>query len=383
MDINRHNYEAFLLDLLEGRLSVNEERKLHDFLKHHPEYVADMPDIDLLSLKKPQLTCPLRDQLKKEFPTEDTRISAANFDLFSIARLEGDLSPQQEEEYRYLLSVDDGKLKEWSSWQNTKLFPDHIPFPEKRKLRRNKAVKSRVLWLSVLSAAATITLVLVLLRMDPVVPGPELSVADQEESLPSQEQSIALSETPLTADEETLMTAAEETLMTAAEKTPGAVIEKEPSLVVLEEAAVDVKSPVPEIKKETLAELNESESQIIPEPIEPRPLRIAAQLSSNSEMTSGSSDRIEPLELPQVSPNLSSLSVVQLADMDRKELISEFTKEHDISLMSVANAGINGINKLTGSDISLLASRDEEGEVSGFRLKSKRFSFSRPLAREQ
>jgi len=30
MEINRHNYEAFLLDRLEGKLSVEEERELED-----------------------------------------------------------------------------------------------------------------------------------------------------------------------------------------------------------------------------------------------------------------------------------------------------------------------------------------------------------------
>jgi hypothetical protein len=30
-----------------------------------------------------------------------------------------------------------------------------------------------------------------------------------------------------------------------------------------------------------------------------------------------------------------------------------------------------------------MASKDEEGEVSGFQLKSKRFSFARPLDRDE
>lgn len=383
MDINRNNYEAFLLDLLEGRLSVNEERKLNDFLKQHPEYVADLPDIDLVSLEKPRLAYPLRNQLKKEFPTENTRISAANFDMFSIARMEGDLNSQQEEEHRYMVSVDDRRLEEWSAWQNTRLVPEHIPFPEKKKLRRNKAVKGRVLWLSVISAAASLTLVLVLLRMDPVVPVPGLSVAGPEELFPPHEQAIALPETPLNVVEKTPVMAAGETHLSADEEIPGAVSDKEPLPAVQKEAAVAVKNPVPEIKQESLAELSESSPQFKPEPIEPRPLRIAGHLSSNSELTISSSDGIESLQLSQVSPKLSSLSVAQLAALDRKELINEFAEEHDISFMSVAKAGIKGINKLTGSDITLLASRDEKGEVSGFHLKSKRFSFSRTLAREQ
>ena len=40
MEINRHNYEAYLLDQLEGNLSVEDQQKLHDFLlynNHHTE----------------------------------------------------------------------------------------------------------------------------------------------------------------------------------------------------------------------------------------------------------------------------------------------------------------------------------------------------------
>ena len=63
-------------------------------------------------------------------------------------------------------------------------------------------------------------------------------------------------------------------------------------------------------------------------------------------------------------------------------MIEDYTEEKDFSLLKVANAGIKGINKLAGSDISLLASRDDEGDVSGYQLKGKRFSLTRPLARK-
>ena len=355
MDINRNNYEAFLLDLLEGRLSVEEERELNEFLKHHPEHVVDLPDIDLFSLEKNHVIFPGKDQLRKEFPAADTHISAANFDLFCIARMEGDLSPQQEEEHRTMVSGDDRRLEEWSTWKKTRLVPEQIHFAGKKSLKRKKAVRGRMIWLSVLSAAATLTLLLILLRTDPLMPGPDLSVAGPEESLPAQEQPIVIQEAPLTA----------------AQETPLALLKKEPSAVVREE-------------KESLAGLNDSYIHITTEDPEPRPIRIAGQLSASSELVSfSSSDRIEPLHIPPVSTNLTSLSMAQIAELDRRKLFDEFTEEHNISFMSVAKAGIKGINKITGSDISLLASRDEQGDVTGFRLKSKRFSVTSPLARKE
>lgn len=382
MDINRNNYEAFLLDLLEGRLSVAEQRKLDDFLKQYPEFVADLPDLDLLSLEKPQLCYPLRDQLKKKFPTEDTTISADNFDLFSIARMEGDLSSQQEEEHRYLVSVDDKRQEEWLAWQKTRLHAEPVSFPGKNKLKRNQAKKGRVIWLSLVSAAASLTLVFILLKITPAVPGSGFSEAVQEELLTAEEAAVPVTETPSNIIDPDPLNPAIETSLNDNQDNPVAVGERKPSPDIQEEAEKEVKIQAPEIKQDPIAELDESSLQILPDPIEPRPLRIAGQLSSNSQLATVSPDQIKSLPLPNVSTNLRSLSVAQLAELDRKELMQEFVEEYDISLMSVANAGIKGINKLTGSDISLLASRDEEGEVSGFRLKSKRFSFTRPLSRQ-
>ena len=69
--------------------------------------------------------------------------------------------------------------------------------------------------------------------------------------------------------------------------------------------------------------------------------------------------------------------------MGLQEIVEDYVEEKNFSLWKIADAGIKGINKLAGSDISLLASRDEDGEVSGFKLKSKRFSLSRPIGQEE
>ncbi len=93
-------------------------------------------------------------------------------------------------------------------------------------------------------------------------------------------------------------------------------------------------------------------------------------------------DKIESLNVPQVPIHMSSLSVAQLSELGLQEVIENYAEEKDFSLWKVAKAGIKGINKLVGSDISLMASRDDEGDVSGYQLKGKRFSLTRPLARE-
>jgi hypothetical protein len=380
MDINRHNYEAFLLDLLEGRLSAEEEDKLNEFLKNHPELVADMPDLTICCLEKDEVSFPGREQLRKDFPMAGTPLSEANFDLFSIARMEGDLSLLQEEEHQAMVDREPVKLAEWNAWQKTRLVPGQIQFPGKKHLKRRKIARTRVLWAGVISAAASLMLLWVLLRMNPQHPGPGLSEVVSVET-PS------LDESPASITENAVV---------EAEEAPVARVE-EPSLAGVKEAlrVPEKEAPVRRVEQPLLAaietkpsgaDLREAEiaGEVNMQLLKPRPVKMTAQMAVHSDLLGmHHSDRIEPLKVAPVSPNLSSLSVIQMAEMDRQELFEEIREEYNISLMSLANAGIKGINKVTGSEISLLASRDEEGEVSGFRLRSKRFSVSSPLGGQE
>jgi hypothetical protein len=368
MDINRDNYEAFLLDLLEGRLSVAEERELKEFLKAHPEHVVDLPDLDLLSLEKIHLSFPDRDLLRKELPSAETSLSTTNFDMFSIARMEGDLSRQQVDEHRSAIHSDERLLQEWTRWQRTRLVPEQIRFPGKNSLKRRKPFRTRMVIMGVLSAAAALTLLLLLVKINPADPSEPDSrisavVSPSIQDMPVEDQEV-ISAVP---EQEAVELPEQETT----EKIPEAIlpaVEQESSLRLeepLEGQAVPVGLP----------------AQPIPEA---RPIRIAGQLTSSPDLLGvRDQDRIEPLEYTPVSPNLTSYSVGQLAEMDRQTLIRDFAEEHNISLMSVANAGIKGINKLTGSEISLLASRDEDGEISGFQFKSRRLSVRSPIGREE
>ena len=100
----------------------------------------------------------------------------------------------------------------------------------------------------------------------------------------------------------------------------------------------------------------------------------AEQFSSSSLVREAVPDRIEPLNISPVPIHISSLSLAQISDLGLQEMMEGYVEEKDLSLWKIANAGIKGINKITGSNISLMASRDEDGEVSGFRLRFKRNS---------
>jgi hypothetical protein len=352
MEINRHNYEAYLLDHLEGSLSVEDQQKLHKFLLLNPDCNRELSEMEPWILEGEKVCYKNSQLLKKEFPDHSTFLTDHNFDLFSIARKEGDLSDEQVEAHQNMVEADELNAQLWEQWQQTSLVPKPLIFEGKDKLRRSKKPSVRVITMGVISAAAAVALLFVLFNTAPDLSQPENNLqAAQEEVSPQ------VLDVPTQAEPQVAM-----------------VNPVENQTV---QTTVD---PQPQRVKEF-----ESEVAIVPEDdLQPRVLAQATdQLSNPTVSLEVLPDKIEPLHVPPAPIHMSSLSVAQIFELGLQEVIEDYTEEKDFSLWKVAAAGIKGINKLAGSDISLMASRDDEGDVSGYQLKGKRFSLTRPLAREE
>jgi hypothetical protein len=360
MDINRNNYEAFLLDLMEGKLSLSEQQKVRDFLMLNPDCSAHLPVSDPWVLEGDEVLFSGRENLKKEFPNPDSQITESSFDLFSIARMEGDLTESQKGDHQQMMVGDDERRLEWKQWQQTRLVGQSVIYRGKSSLKRKSGVKRGVIWLSVLSSAAAIALLFIFLRVD--TPVNRTPVAEQSPDLPLRENNPPLATVP----EESLAVADEPVLFS---------IKKNREKPV--ESSGKGKALVPKESQDTLIPIKK-------EKLEPRPLRLASNDPVQaSSIHSVEYDQIEALDIPPIKASITNLTLAQLAEIDIPETVETFAEEKDISFWSVANAGIKGLNKITGADMSLLASRDERGGVSGFRFKSKRFSVARPIERSE
>ena len=352
MEINRHNYEAYLLDLLEGSLSVDEQQLLRNFLLLNPDCGGELTEIEQWILESEEISFQNSQLLKKELPTPATILTDHNFDLFSIARMEGDLSVEQKAAHQAVVEADDQNAQLWDVWQRTRMVPEPIQFQGKDRLLRKKSFKNRVVWISVISTAAAVALLLFLFRTGTDLPELELYTQNPQEIVPELAIDVPVQE-EIQAD-------------------PPVQKSKDPVLFSVRKV------------NDRPLELDSKEEVVPHDDLKPRQIIFATnQFNSVSVAGQAVPDQIEPLIVPPVPVHLSSLTVAQISELDLQAILEDYTEEKDISLWKIANAGIKGINKVAGSDISLLAARDEEGEVSGFRLKSKRFSLTRPLGREE
>lgn len=367
MEINRHNYEAFLLDLMEGNLSVEDQQQVHNFLLLNPDCARELMEIEPWVLEGEELCFQNKEFLRKELPASSSILNDHNFDLFSIARMEGDLSDEQESAHQEMLSRDDLKFQQWMEWQQTRLQPGKLEFKGKEQLKRKRGPKNRMIWISVVSAAAALALLLVLLRTgSDILPQEQAIQTQQDLSLEDLTSGDLISQQP----EEVTVQADIHTNQSS----PDPPVQKSLDPILFS-VRKEHEGPEELGSKMTVMPQDDLKTRLLP--------GSAKQITAISPAVESAPDKIEALYIPPVPVHLSSLSVSQISEIGLQEVLADYTQERDISLLTIANAGIKGINRLAGSELSLLASRDEEGEVSGFRFKGKRFSLTKPIGKEE
>ncbi|MCA1752146.1 MAG: hypothetical protein ABR572_06015 [Cryomorphaceae bacterium] len=118
-EINIENYEAWLLDSLEGRLSADEQKALEAFLMAHPELDGALDGFEDVGLTPPDEGLTDRDNLKKS--DKDAR------DLLCFKAAEGELTPAEAEEFERLSAKPEFR-DEYNQWKRAKLAPEETAF---------------------------------------------------------------------------------------------------------------------------------------------------------------------------------------------------------------------------------------------------------------
>lgn len=134
--IDHSNYEAWLLDRLEGTLTPEQERELDAFLLKHPELAFSEEPLPSVTSIAQALSAAEKDALKKSLPPVGV-VDNTSVDDHLIARLENDLTADQREALRiYLLDHPEQQRAE-RIYALTKLVPEALAYAEKRGLQRH------------------------------------------------------------------------------------------------------------------------------------------------------------------------------------------------------------------------------------------------------
>jgi hypothetical protein len=149
--INIENYEAFLLDHMEGTISKENLFELHVFAAQHPHLNIDLNDLELVALVTDEVSFENKDGLKK------AGISDEKF----VAYIENELSPEEKQKIDVLCAKDEKSAKDLKLFHHTIIKADtSIVFESKNELKKQE---TKILWLfsrEVLAAAASLILIM-------------------------------------------------------------------------------------------------------------------------------------------------------------------------------------------------------------------------------
>lgn len=133
--IDHSNYEAWLLDRLEGNLTLEQERELTAFLALHPELDPGEGELPTVADQEKKLSALDKEELKRRLPPI-AAVDPLNVEDHLIARLENDLSKEQMEALRVFLLHHPEHQHAERLYALTKLGPEAMAFAQKQELTR-------------------------------------------------------------------------------------------------------------------------------------------------------------------------------------------------------------------------------------------------------
>ncbi len=357
MKIDRSNYEAWFLDESEGNLSPEEQQELHSFLLNNPDLEEEFRMMDPLHAIPENISFRPKQALKKKIPPAGTDINRFNFGLFAIAWLENDLEPAQRKIFEELVARDKAMAAELDLYRKAILVPETVVYTSKHKLKKNTAGNIRLVRLTWLAAAAALILALVLFT-NRIGNRPELySVIEEEQPVqPTKETKPA--------------------------RTEPAAINPLTISIRKKEVPPDHKAPVKLVA--AADETEPADTGASPVAIPQNDFLAAADFATmRLPENSVRFDMIQPISTPPITSYTRNAPIQLVARKEFEELKVTLSKAEDMSLWDLAKAGISELNKVAGTDMSLMASRDDEGELSGISFSSRRFNLSAPIGRNK
>jgi len=341
MKITRDNYEQYFLDHAEGRLSSAMESELADFLEANPDLRYVLDSYDASPLPPDDLTNEnLRRRLKKRV-TPTKHIGETNIDEWLVRDLEGLLAADEEAELESFISNNPAFEYDRKLFGMTIQNPDHsIKYTGKGKLKKRGVVLSmtRIGWIA--TAAAAVLLLMTVSRFWPE-PLPEELVPDETPS--------ALAETPSRIKE----------TPSQIKETPSALPETPSQIKETPSHRARMESRIIEMESQFLTPLLTRNIAI-----DQNPVLLQASLDYHPLPENIMPETEEKGLLASVVSNLFG----KARDAFRENPTLERLSETDLNLWAIAQAGVNGYNRISDRDLALYVHKDQDGNVLSYAL---------------
>jgi hypothetical protein len=136
MQVNKDNYEALLIDYMDGKLGPLETACLMVFLESHPEIRDEIGDLDQCCLDESACRFDAKNELKRKVIPEGDLITEENYLQVFFEDAEGILNASVSAAIPAFLKKNPSLQQEYYSWKNAHLLPEDLVFADKSSLKK-------------------------------------------------------------------------------------------------------------------------------------------------------------------------------------------------------------------------------------------------------
>jgi len=356
--ITRNNYEVYFLDYMEGKLDVALQFQFQQFLRKNPDLsieLDEMMEADI-SLPVDNLEFKHKDNLKK--PVEV--FGDLSFEDTAIARLEGDLSLTQTKNFDNYIETHKKEKKEYLLFLKTKLIPDlSVQFTEKSSLKRFTLLGLTHRNFSVISAAASIILIFSVYMFA------SKYFIDETRyySARTIESNMPVNDYIAKADKQFI-----ETII---ESQPKEYLAKTKNIKSINNTIAKYNADIERISQFASLEKMVIKNAAIP---------VSNPAKSIINFRNNNSEQLQIATLTSDSRD-DFLSPKQFFNILFKKKVlqqnPEKINDDKVNFWDIADASVNGLNKVTGSKMKLKTQYDDSGDLIAYAFSSNLISFEK------
>ena len=151
VDINRLNYESFVIDYIDGNLDAIETACFIAFLENNLDIKDEIAELGEVVLVPYESAFAEKTSLKKKLVIPVSGINEENYEEYFIAHYEGDLKKTTEDTLVVFLAKNPELNKEFKLYGSLQVVAPDVVFKDKDSLKRRSYVG--VAWYSSVAAA--------------------------------------------------------------------------------------------------------------------------------------------------------------------------------------------------------------------------------------
>lgn len=363
MQPDRTNYEIWLIDYLDGTLDEARVSQLLSFLDKNPDIKEEFADVLVYNIQPAAGSFKHKNNLKKSVSDLDDN----QFEYLCISAAENNLSEQQRDELEAIITENPGKRKTFEIINRLKLVAPFVKYNNKSHLRKLTTTQ-KIVRLSVigLSAAAGIALIISLFNLS--VDKNNMFKSLSSTNLPGDSIKVSASTNTIAAY------IRPEEKKEIQNSSPDKVFSSLQKPVSDEMKAFAAKSPGSDT-----ADIDREIQHINISKIDFKQDVILAEKEFTTTLIAINTGEISPLEIPEK----HGINEFMAKTFREKILKSNTPQKGSLRAYEIADAGILGLNKLLGWQMSLHKTWDEKGDLKSLYFSSKILKFNAPVKKVQ